>query len=62
MLRACEGSTGTLSCASGTIDVLDATYGRTDDASVCPHPVRILTLEFHWNFDRHNTEPTPLLP
>ena len=36
--RECEGDDLTMSCPAGTIDILDANYGRADDRSVCPHP------------------------
>ena len=36
--RACEGESMTIDCGAETIEVLDSTYGRHHDASVCPHP------------------------
>ena len=37
-VRACEGSAVELACTGGqTINIVDATYGRRDDATVCPH-------------------------
>jgi hypothetical protein len=35
--RACEGSSVSLSCDSGYIDIIDATYGRKHGPDVCPH-------------------------
>jgi len=35
--RACEGSSVSLSCDSGFIDIIDATYGRKHGPDVCPH-------------------------
>jgi hypothetical protein len=35
--RVCEGSTLDISCDEGTIDLIDATYGRAHGPDVCPH-------------------------
>eukprot|EP01052_Picozoa_sp_SAG31_P019047 SAG31_NODE_1374_length_8594_cov_57.759623_2_plen_617_part_00 len=37
-VRACEHEDMHLSCSSGTIDVIGASYGRQHDSSVCSHP------------------------
>jgi hypothetical protein len=36
-VRGCEGSSVEMSCAQGTINILDATYGRRHGAEVCSH-------------------------
>ena len=36
-VRGCEHEEITLTCAQGTIDVIEASYGRTHDDSVCEH-------------------------
>ena len=36
-VRGCEGAAVELQCASGTINVVDATYGRRHGPDVCPH-------------------------
>jgi hypothetical protein len=33
----CEGSTLDISCDEGTVDLIDATYGRAHGLDVCPH-------------------------
>ena len=36
-VRGCEADSITLSCAQGTIDVVEASYGRNAGADTCPH-------------------------
>jgi hypothetical protein len=36
-VRSCESDTVSLTCAQGTIDVVEASYGRAHDESVCTH-------------------------
>ena len=35
--RACEGDSIEITCGEGTINIVDATYGRVHGADVCPH-------------------------
>ena len=37
VVRACEGETLSIDCGPETIEVLDSTYGRHHDETVCPH-------------------------
>ena len=36
-IRACEGGTVSITCEVGTIEILDADYGRAHGPDVCPH-------------------------